>query len=222
MMIRRAGAPIPIGRYQYTAGFTLVELLVAIAIVSVLMVLLLGALRFGRDATVSTARKSDRSFEISAAYRFLREALGNAQPLSDEVPGAEPPLLFDGERDHLDFVTLVPAYLAPAGFHLLRLGLEADARTNRLVLRWRGSPRGPTATGTGAIAPSVLLDRIVRVEFAYFGPISDGAPATWHPRWRAATRLPDLVRLRIALADGGAVPDLVVALRVADDVIDGR
>jgi general secretion pathway protein J len=205
-------------------GFTLVELLIAITLLGLLMVMLFGGLRFGTQATTAASSIVVRTSEIATAYGFLREALGNAQPLPVDDATPQPRVMFDGDADHLEFVALPPGHLAPGDFHRLYVGLDDAPRSNDggrrpLMLRWNGVPRGPGASEPVAVPPSILRDRVGRVEFAYFGPGENGEPAAWQPRWQAAKSLPDLVRIRITFGDGWKAPELIVAPRLADDSV---
>jgi general secretion pathway protein J len=205
-------------------GFTLVELLVAITLLGFLAVMLFGGLRLGTRATTAASSVVARSVEIGTAFDFLRDALGNAQPLPVDDATPQPRVMFDGESDYLEFVALPPGHLAPGDFHRLRLGLDNAPGSNegggrRLMLRWQGIPRGPGAGEPIAVPPSILLDRVGRVEFAYFGPGENGEPAAWQPRWVAAKSIPDLVRIRLTFNDGRRIPDLIIALRLAEDPV---
>ncbi|HEX3500516.1 MAG TPA: prepilin-type N-terminal cleavage/methylation domain-containing protein [Stellaceae bacterium] len=203
------------GPDQKSEGFTLVELLIAVTLLGLLMVMLFGGLRFGTRAMTAATTTVDRTADLASAYGFLREVLGNAQPLPIEGAGPQPPIRFEGDQHHMELVVLAPTNLGPGGFRIVEIGLEDPPAKPRLVLRWGGAPRG--ADAAPEIPPSVLLDRLAQVDFAYFGAIADGQAAAWHTSWQAAKSLPRLVRLRVILEDRRALPELLVAPRLADD-----
>jgi general secretion pathway protein J len=209
-----------------TTGFTLVELLVALALLGLLMVMLFGGLRFGTRAMTAASRRVDRSAEIATAYGFLREALANAQPLAAAEPVPQPPVRFDGEPDHLEFVVLPPGYLAPGGFRVVWIGADdppstAEPHDLRLTLRWQGMARGPDLVDQPAVRPSTLLDHARRIEFSYFGILQAGEAPSWHSSWHGARTLPALVRLHVERSEGAPPPDLLVAPRQADSSAAG-
>src|SRR5579864_4800784 len=129
------------------AGFTLVELLVSLTLFALLMVVLFGGLRFGTRAVTAATATVDRTEEIATAYAFLRDAIGNAQPLPADRLAAQPPVRFEGEEHRLGFVMLAPANLGPAGFRTIDIGLEETPAKPRLVLRWGEAPRGSDSGG---------------------------------------------------------------------------
>jgi general secretion pathway protein J len=195
------------------AGFTLVELLVAITLVGLMTVVLFGGLRFGTRAASAVGARSDRSAQLGVVYDFMQNELADARMLTTSSDVAAAPN-FDGEPDSLSFITTPPAYLALGGFHLLRVALEGE-RTRRLTVSWQQISRGALTSTPTTLQPSVILENIRSVEFAYFGTLDQNRPPEWLDRWNDQTALPQLVRLRIAWADGSHAPDLIVAPRLA-------
>jgi len=196
-------------------GFTLLELLVALTLFAVLSVLLFGALRFGMRATEAGTARLDRSSAVALAEGFLRRELADAQPLEKEADGKRT-IAFDGEPGSVSFTAFPPAYLAPGGWHVLRVALDRQGATGRLVVTWR---RVRADGDSGTVSPpghAVLLDGVSSVAFGYFGATTEGERPQWHEHWQDASALPALVRLRIAFGDGKRVPDLIVSLRAAD------
>lgn len=200
------------------AGFTLVELLVAVTLFALLSVALFGGLRFGMRASETGTARLDWSAEIAAASGFLRNQLADAQPLQKDAADGNKVVAFDGERDSVEFVSSPPAHLAAGGWHVLRFALERRRDGDRLVLSWRLVRAGAGETAAGSEQRSVLLDRVTAIEFAYFGALTEGDTPEWHDHWRDAADLPALVRLRMSFADGRQAPELLVALRAAGPV----
>ncbi|MGO8914488.1 MAG: type II secretion system protein GspJ [Stellaceae bacterium] len=209
-------------RASGAAGFTLVELLVAVTLFALLSVVLFGGLRFGMRATEAGTARLDWSAEIAAASGFLRNQLADAQPLEKDAGDDRKVVAFDGEADSVEFVASPPAYLAAGGWHVLRLALERGSGGDRLVLSWRLVRADPDATTASAPQRSVLLERVTSIEFAYFGALALGDTPEWHDRWQDAAGLPALVRLRLGFADGRQAPELLVALRAAAPLWSSR
>jgi general secretion pathway protein J len=198
-----------------TAGFTLVELLVALTLFALLSVLLFGGLRFGTRATAAGTARLEAAGELAAATGFLRAQLADAQPLTKEDPGGSKSVAFEGEAESMEFATLPPAHLAAGGWYALHLAPERAGGSLALKLTWRlvrteqwGEPVAPPL-------PSTLIDHLARIECSYFGVGAEGEAPKWHDSWHGASSLPLLVRVRLTFADGSHAPDLVVALRAA-------
>lgn len=202
------------------AGFTLVELLVAIVLTALLVVVLHEGFRIGTHAATVVDRDNERTSEIALAYDFLERELSAAVPLPTGEGNAGGAVDFVGQAHSLSVVTLPPAYLALGGFHLLHLRLEPSARGgNRLVVSWAIVPRGPAAAVPArALRPSVVMDHVRMANFGYFGASVSGKAAVWSENWTGRPTLPWLIRLRIVLDDGTRLPDLVVQPRLGNAV----
>jgi general secretion pathway protein J len=197
-------------------GFTLVELIVALTLVSLLVVMLFGGLRFGTRAANAVDTRTDRTAQLALVYDFMQNELSDARSLSNTTDSTTPQAAdFDGEPDSLTFITIPPAYLALGGFHQLHLALQGNAAARRLVVTWQQVPRGAIPGAPTSLQPSVILDKVRSVEFGYFGVGDPNLPPQWQSQWVEHSDLPLLVRLRIAWADGAATPDLIVAPRLA-------
>jgi len=63
-------------------GFTLLELLIALALIGLMVVLLFGALRFAGKAWASTEDRTERDASIRLVYQYLAGRLEQARPVS--------------------------------------------------------------------------------------------------------------------------------------------
>src|ERR1700676_3234163 len=189
-------------------GFTLVELLVAITLVALITTLLFGGLRFGTRAASAVAARVDRSSQIASVYDFMQSELTDARLLPSSADTTQSSSSFDGQPGAISFVTIPPAYLALGGFHMLHVATEGVGQTHRLVVSCQQIPRGSLSTETATLQPSILLDKVTAVEFGYFGAAEPNRPPEWQDHWTDRRDLPQLIRLRIALADGWHGPDL--------------
>lgn len=198
------------------AGFTLVELLIALTLFALLATLLFGGLRFAGRAVAAGDARLERSAELSLAASFLRRVLAAAEPLPRAESGGGASVAFEGEPDALAFASLPPAYLAPPGYYWLRLGVESG---DRLALRWEAIGSGEVVA---APAPTLLIERVRAIELAYFGAFDVYARPEWHERWEHAPALPQMVRLRLTFSDGSRGPDILVAPRLSRGVGPGR
>ncbi|HEY3919303.1 MAG TPA: prepilin-type N-terminal cleavage/methylation domain-containing protein [Stellaceae bacterium] len=197
-------------------GFTLVELLVAITLIALLTTGLYQAFGIGSRAARTVSTNIDRPAEIAVAYDFMQRELTAAEPLPTAIDPSQAAVKFDGHAQDVSFVVLPPAYLALGGFHLLRLALEPGQGGSRLVVSWEGVARGPIAPQPTMLGPSVLIDQVRSLAFGYFGVPGPKQKPAWLDRWSERDSLPQLIRLRITLANGTRAPDLIVAPRLAE------
>src|SRR5262245_3448826 len=106
-------------------GFTLVELLVVLALTGLLTLSLYQAFRIGSRAADRANPDADAAIQFALMQDFMDRELAAAVPMpvpSDSSNSTEA-IQFDGEPQAISFVGLPPAFLGLGGFHLLHLRL---------------------------------------------------------------------------------------------------
>jgi general secretion pathway protein J len=189
------------------AGFTLLELLVSIALLGLLtMVLLAGLSLVMREVDRQTPRL-DETAKLAVVYGFLHSHLADARPTIpvNLLGGA---VAFDGGGTRVDFVAPAPDGATRAGLYLYSI----EAAGSQLKARWRLFA-GLLPAATEEAGETVLLDGLRQVDITYYGSPLGEAEIAWQHEWRNAPYLPLLVRFAFSLRDGGLAPALVVAPR---------
>lgn len=200
------------GKTRKLAGFTLLELLIAVALLALLMTMLFGGLRLGTHQIERRSAWLERASRVALVQNFLRNQLGDARPLTVAASGDDA-VVFDGRANELAFVGVAPESAVHGGLQLFAVGLaHENGGAGELLLRARFY-----RDAAGGFRRTVLLDHVESVSFAYFGSTAPNEPPRWHATWHDMAYLPTLVRLSVTFADGDRMPDLVVAPRVAPD-----
>ncbi len=194
-------------------GMTLVEVVVAMAVLSLVVLVLGASLRSMAQSAQRIDERVDVIDEMRVATGFLRDVLGRAVEVRVPPPGQG--LLFQAAPQELAWVAVMPARFGAAGRHHFRLAVEAmDDGSQALVLRY--APwTGVAAFPDWAQAESrVLVPQVARFELRYGG---DGVQAGWLPTWPPEgprdDRLPPRLRLDLATATH-VWPPVIVPLRV--------
>lgn len=194
------------------AGFTLVELLVALALLALSVAMLPGALRLGArawDAQTELERASDAGLALHAIEQKLATAL-LLQDLDPETGQLR--FGFSGDARRLNF--LAASDTGPAGAGVYRWRLEpATASDTGLVMQV--SLHG-AKSGEAGLETRTLLRETTPVRFRYFGSQpTDDDDAQWRDAWDRTDALPTLVELTIASAGPQRAPrQMLVALRI--------
>jgi general secretion pathway protein J len=204
------------------AGFTLLEVLGALALLSLLLVGVYSGVRSAIHGVRSGSAAIERMDEIDAAQRFLRRELAQslAQGLARDDHGK--PIVFVGKPQEMRYVAPLPGYLGKLGPQLQVLRLVAGGKGGRrlelplALLPPDGSP--PEALGK----PQVLLDHLRSGRFDYRGRDAQNQSLPWADHWADGSVLPQLVRIRATPVSGQAWPDLEVPLRVDASAVVGR
>lgn len=194
-------------------GFTLVEILVVMSLLSLIALAMGSALRTTAQTEERVDQKLLRTDEMRVASDFLRGVLGriSAQKAAGPVTAGESPFVFAGAAQELAWVGIMPARYGVGGRFYFRLAVESLPSGRALVLRflpWDGANTRPdwSRAETYALVPdAVALE--VRYEDA------NVEPPEWTPQWSSPDSLPQRVLLSLQTAQG-PWPDMVVAMRV--------
>lgn len=199
-------------------GFTLVEMLITLVLLSMILAMLFGGFRFGTRVWERQQAHGGGATDIGAVQDALRRWLQQAYPLYVAGDRAHSHVDFQGRADELSLLAPAPIALEHGGFARLKLRTVArgDGR-NALVLSAR--PELTFADSRSAETDENVLLGLASVEFSYFG--ADGAddPPRWRDRWEGMQGLPVLVRVSVVFPPGDSRfwPELVVAPRLSVD-----
>jgi general secretion pathway protein J len=193
------------------AGFTLLELLVAMAVLSLLSLVMMGGLKFGARVWERTQGTSDESDAVTTAEAFIRHQLAATYPQWHDTGPDRPHVLFDGEAHSVAFLAPQPEQFGPGTN--LQFALQRSS-TGDLDVTWQSQDAGTVPTHTA------LLRNISSVEFSYYGPSFGGAIAKWSDSWSNRARLPDLIRIRVVFPpkDRRVWPEFIVHPDITVDV----
>lgn len=207
-------------RNQREAGFTLLELMVALLLLGLISTLALGGVQLGARTWETVAVRAGDTGRAQMVRAFLTREIGQAVPVYLETSGRDKRLAYEGVRDSLRFVAPLAPHFGLGGYQHLELAVVDDPEGGdagkRLVLKRRQFHRDEDP---GADVEDqelhVLLEGIEEAEFSYRGggPEDTGG---WSLDWRDRKLMPTLVRLRINFRDGRRAtwPDLLVAQRI--------
>lgn len=198
-------------------GFTLVELLVGLSLLSLILLLLFGGFRFGLRAWEAGGDRIAAVNEIEMAQHLLRRQLAEAQPVTIGSLSQGVPTLFQGDDAGVTFVSPLPAHRGVGGFYVFSIATREDRGGRQLLLRWRRF-RPDTVAGSDFDPKdeSVLVNGIESIAIEYFGQPTVATSARWLQRWDGTVGLPQLFRLRVAFPRGDVRrwPEFVVSPRL--------
>jgi general secretion pathway protein J len=195
-------------------AFTLVELLIALAIVGALVAIAFGGLRVAVAAWQQGEDRAEAHQHVRSVALILARAISAAYPYrASRSDGPEPVVLFAGTETRLEFVTQAAPFPAaiPIAFTAVVLSFD-DGGEPGLVVRQQALPnREPFSEAT-----IVYRDRsVTTLKLAY---LDEGG--AWTDAWDGAEvkATPRAVKVTVATSLNGrteALPPLTVALRTA-------
>ena len=219
------------------AGFTLMELIIALAMVGLITLLLFSGLRIGSRTWEGLDAVAARTDDLRLADGFLSRTLAQARPATVVYDG-EQRQVFAGDAERIDFAAPLSQHVGVPGIYILRLALEGSGERRELVLtRWLihpeiwegdseippweplddvdgsgldGIPLDADAAG-GAFGRTLLLDGVSGLQIDYFGALEGDLEPDWHEEWLDQRAMPLLVRIHLDTPDQ-SWPDIIVSL----------
>jgi general secretion pathway protein J len=200
------------------AGFTLVELLVALALFSLLAMLLFDNVRFGLQAWQHGSAHAENTEHSMISQDLLRRMIGNIYPMLVADGGIQPRIDFDGTKEAISFLGNAP--ISAGGGGRFRLKVFVERQQSRTDLLMSARPELANPQDSSMTTRTVLLSDLDRAEFSYFCDAAAERSAKWQDSWTRRSDIPSLVRIRVAFRSGDARswPELLVAPRIATDV----
>lgn len=178
------------------AGFTLLEMMVALVVFGLVMAGIAQSFKYGLTAWTASTRNTARPEALAAMNAAL------AEMIAQSLPGS-----MTGKPDQFAFTTILPA---GAGLN----GGLADAAILRtpdgqLILRYTPHPPGVPLAALPAPLTEPLAQNIASLTVAYLTPQPGGTTA-WSDNW-SGDGLPPLIKIHLQFSDGQVWPDIVAA-----------
>jgi general secretion pathway protein J len=219
------------------AGFTLVELIIALAMIGLIALLLFSGLRLGTRSWERVEALAERTAELRIARGFLARSLEQIRP-AQVTFDAERVLVFGGNEQNLELVAPLSEHVGTPGLYVLRLSLVRGEKDRLVLTRWLLQPdvldglgdipewkpfdgqASRTGAGlldededraVGAFGRTLLVEDVAELDIGYFGIAEGEQEAKWHQEWLGESRLPSAVRIHLTTMKQ-TWPDMLIRL----------
>ena len=195
------------------AGFTLLELLIALTLMGLLLAMLYGGLHIGNRSWNAGEQRAEQFNELRIVHDFIRRQIRQSLALFHITEDGRV-LAFTGETERLRIVTPMLQHLGRGGLYFVEFDVVASDPGDLLRMRWQPFHPGREdgeRLGDDSEEPedTILLSGVEDVKWSYFGQVSVGEDPEWSDKWENLTQLPMLLRLNLNIR-GEPWPDLVV------------
>lgn len=195
-------------------GFTLIEVLIAMTLLSIMVVLLFSSLKICAYSWEKGESKITEVNEIAVVYNFFQRHLSVTKPLWNDLSEEEKVFSFQGRANSLKFVSAFPASAARSGLQLFSLDLQTE--DNDQFINVTLTPFFPVAEGeTWHKEEVTLIKNVSDFTLAYFGSEDGVSQGNWTDEWLNKDTLPRLVKININLENGVYWPEIIIDLKVA-------
>ncbi len=192
------------------SGFTLLEMLVVVAVLGFLIVGLTQGVRTGLTLWEAQSRRVGETAELDAAARILRALLSGIAPTPSfgTTAGAAGGEELKGGAASLAFVGDLPTGLGTTQ----RADITLELSRGRLVLRWTPHRHELSTATVTPPTETELVGNVERLDLAYWGASVSGQEVGWQSQWDGPA-IPELIRIRLVFGekDRRRFPDLIAA-----------
>jgi general secretion pathway protein J len=219
---------------KYAMGFTLIEVLIAMTLLSIMVVLLFSSLRICAQSWEQGENKISDVNEVAVVYNFFQRHLALAIPLWNDfavkdkadassqseagtmMENEDKIFSFQGKKQSLQFVSIFPASAGRSGMQLFSVQLHDQ--DGEQVIKVILTPFFPVAEGEEWHREEVvLLKHVSGFALAYFG-VDDSGESSWQDEWLEKDVQPQLVKVSIGTTNNVFWPEMIIELKVAGAV----
>ena len=183
---------------KITQGFTLIEMIVSLVLLSFITIIGYQGLMFGVNQWRIGHDKMLFQYDYHQAVSWIR----NKTAVSEKVkkPGGNDfSYFFTGEKHSVEFVTRY-SRARKGGLYVSKIVYDAEYKSID-VIYYLHHPDMKNAIENNLSEKTTLLSNVSAIEFSYYGK-KGGAKAKWHTHWKDDNSLPQLLKLDIESGSG--------------------
>ena len=176
-----------------SAGFTLIEVVLALTIFALMGGILYGAFALGRSAVEKSEGSVDRNQKLRSVSDLLANYVRSAYPYRESLQ--DQTVFFSGETDQLTFVSAYSHGMGGRGMAKINITKQAGSHGATIHLEEVVPVRLSDETGaSGQIHSLTLQENMTDFRLTYLDPQAD--EEAWEDRWDGRERrvLPRAVR----------------------------
>jgi len=177
-----------------TAGFTLIEIQIALLVLLLIVGVLMGSIQLAAKTSQATERLSTNNNDLRIISALLKQQITSIVPLK-ALEDSKTKLLFKGESDELYYVGYLPEHVVVGGPWLIHL-YESD---NQLWLDYRvfDSTRTIRENLSDDYQQVNLLSSIDAFSVEYYNQKN----GNWKSTWTNIDRMPSAIKIQIDQAE---------------------
>jgi len=191
------------------AGFTLLELIISIALFAIIVLIIAGAVNLGYRSFSSGEKKMNAVERLRSSLTIIDAQIQSGVPLTLEDDGVKQ-YYFMGEQDSLKFSTNYSIWGGQRGYVIVNYRVDADVRGKRTLFA------SEYKVGMDNQKETKLLEGLDEITFDYFKQDATEEEGEWVSQWVDEEMMP--TRIRINLVKGGNSLSYIMPVRVGGEI----
>ncbi len=210
---------------KYQSGFSLMEIIVAITLLSVIMAMIYGGIHTSRKMAAKGTDRINATNEIRMVQELIRRQISRILPMAFKEQDGEF-VIFEGDEDHIMYVSPMPGYLGNGGPHvqLIEIVNEKGGKILQFSHWLLNDSLDGDSFEDSEQEPVVLLQNIDFAEFSFVKLNEEGEVGDWESDWEEPENTPLMVKLDIEMNEGAIMtwPMMQVALMLDSTATNRR
>ena len=207
----------------HSRGLTLVEILVAMTLFSLVLTMIYGSMYSAGKSWQQSEARIEQNTDTRLELSFIKKQLAQAIPLIF-LDGINNQVIFRGERDAIHFISILPSHRGGSGLNLLTINTTNYKDNKALTLTYRPLTSDLDMNNLEISEDDksiILIENIEKIECSYYGSEQDLFDPLWFDEWVDEQRLPILAKIHLETSDAELyIPDIVV--RLHNDTVRGQ
>jgi prepilin-type N-terminal cleavage/methylation domain-containing protein len=192
-------------------GFTLLELTISIALIGIITLIVMGAMRLGSRSVESGGKKIESSERTRSSLTLIDSQVQSYIPLTYE-DGENRKYYFKGERELMQFSSNYSIWGGEKGYVLVTYSVKSGDNGRQVLYA------SENVIGLEGTRETKLFDTFERIYFEYFFKDPTEEEGKWVEQWTDDANTPKKVKLH--LIEGGRDLSLIIPLR-AQGTVEG-
>jgi prepilin-type N-terminal cleavage/methylation domain-containing protein len=171
-------------------GFTLLELMISFAIIGIIIVIIIGAMRLGLRSVDSGEKRIEAIERFRTSLNIIDSQIQSEIPLT-YVEDANTKYYFKGEREFLQFSTNYSIWGGEKGYVIVTYTVETGENGKQILYA------SENLVGLEAKRDTKLFDNFEKIYFEYFFRDPTEEEGKWVEQWTDDVSIPEKVRIHL-------------------------